>query len=660
LQQNGIFQQTANAGNIALNQFTGLTSTSSALTLGMDFSMSQNLSDELRLNYSVSSASTPISLYLQGGGKSFDTSVLYPAPLVKGQDFIQFYVVLPADNWGIANGGQERNKQRQANVVDNVSYSTGSHQLKSGIDYRRLFPIFRQDPLQVNYFVLSEADLINDNISAASASSVETLHPIFTNFSVYAQDSWRESNRLTLTYGLRWEWNPALGERDGIHPANVIGVSNPSTATLAPSGPPFKTTYENVAPRIGVAYQLRQHPGGETVVRGGLGLFYDLNSETAASSYLGTYQNGSPTLTNLPFPVAANVFPVPRVPAPLTPPFFNVSAIDSHLRLPYTLQWNVAVEQKLGNNQSLTASYVASAGYRLLRADRLLNFGPNFPQGVPTLRNASTSNYQSLQLQFNRRLSRGLQALAAYTYAHSIDNSSSAETVLSTSVMGPNFLNADIDRGNSDFDLRHAFRGAVTYNIPAWNATNVSKAVLGGWSLDTVWIDQTSLPAAVVGGYYFISGYTVQLRPNVVPGQPLYLLGAQCAAVNAGTPCPGGVGFNPAAFTSVPMDSNGIPTQEEGTLGRNVMRGFGAWQVDFALHRQFNLTERVNVQFRSEFFNVFNHPNFGGIDPTVGSGTFGQAVQMLNRSYANGIDALTSLYAPGGPRSIQLALKLSF
>jgi len=117
------------------------------------------------------------------------------------------------------------------------------------------------------------------------------------------------------------------------------------------------------------------------------------------------------------------------------------------------------------------------------------------------------------------------------------------------------------------------------------------------------------------------------------------------------------MGLNPIAFTSVPTDANGNPAQVQGTFGRNVLRGFGAWQIDFSVHRQFNITERVNLQLRSEFFNVFNHPNFSAIDNVVGDGLFGQATATLNQSYGA---SLNQLYQIGGPRSIQLALKLRF
>jgi hypothetical protein len=319
------------------------------------------------------------------------------------------------------------------------------------------------------------------------------------------------------------------------------------------------------------------------------------------------------------------------------------------------MQWNISVEQAFGRSQSLSVSYVAASGYNLLRSDNIFNFNPNFTQ-VSYLHNGSSSNYQALQLQFNRRLSRGLQALASYTYSHSIDNASNAEVVLSAPPSGGTFVNPNIDRGNSDFDLRHAFRGAFTYNIPSWNGNPLSKAVLRGWSVDTIGLAQTGVPDNLIGGIYFIDGYRVLLRPNVVAGQPFYLHGAACVAAHTSLGCPGGVGFNPAAFTPVPRQANRAPAQAQGTLGRNVLFGPGAWQMDFALHRQFNLTERVNLQFRSEFFNVFNHPNFGPEGTFVPSGIFGYSSSTLN----NRLSGLNALYQIGGPRSIQLALKLLF
>jgi hypothetical protein len=198
--------------------------------------------------------------------------------------------------------------------------------------------------------------------------------------------------------------------------------------------------------------------------------------------------------------------------------------------------------------------------------------------------------------------------------------------------------------------VRHAFRAALTYNVPTWNANFLSKTILGNWSIDALTTVQSGAPVDLVGGRYLLPDRQfLFLRPNLVPGQPLYIKDASA---------PGGRQFNPAAFTRVPTGSNRLPLQGQGTLGRNVMRSFSLSQTDIALHRQFNLTEQLNLQFRSEFFNVFNHPNFGNIGNFCCSGTFGEATSTLHNSL--GGSGLNSLYQVGGPRSIQLALNLSF
>ena len=124
---------------------------------------------------------------------------------------------------------------------------------------------------------------------------------------------------------------------------------------------------------------------------------------------------------------------------------------------------------------------------------------------------------------------------------------------------------------------------------------------------------------------------------------------------------PGGHRFNPAAFTNVPVDANGFAARQ-GTFGRNVMRGFGETQLDFGIHRKFNFTERVGLQFQAEFFNIFNHPNFGSVDGYLGDypGAFGQATSTLAHSLGSETVGFNPLYQVGGPRSIQLALKLIF
>jgi hypothetical protein len=143
-----------------------------------------------------------------------------------------------------------------------------------------------------------------------------------------------------------------------------------------------------------------------------------------------------------------------------------------------------------------------------------------------------------------------------------------------------------------------------------------------------------------------------------VPGQPLYV--TQCVSPlptgSAMIPCPGGTGINPAAFTQVPTDPNTGQATRLGTAPRNSVRGFGAWQMNTAIRREFPIGEALKLQFRAEAFNLFNHPNFGVIDPNFGSTTFGEATATL----AGSLGGLNSLYQQGGPRSMQFALKLLF
>ena len=153
-------------------------------------------------------------------------------------------------------------------------------------------------------------------------------------------------------------------------------------------------------------------------------------------------------------------------------------------------------------------------------------------------------------------------------------------------------------------------------------------------------------PVDVVGGIVFARGVALYPRPNVNPGVPLVLYGSQY---------PGGKLFNKAAFTPPPKG-------QQGDFGRNVLRGFGAWQADVALQRQFQLPERMGLRFRAEFFNLFNHPNFGNPNNTLTSPLFGQSTQTLASSLGSGgaNGGFNPLYQIGGPRSIHLALKLQF
>jgi hypothetical protein len=329
--------------------------------------------------------------------------------------------------------------------------------------------------------------------------------------------------------------------------------------------------------------------------------------------------------------------PTQIAPAPLpylagiNPPYPNLYAFDPNLKLPYTWQWNVAVEQSIGRSQSLTVSYVGSAGRKLLQEGQLSigNVNPNFTT-VNLTRNLASSDYDSLQTQFQRRLSGGFQALVSYTWSHALDNDSASGTLRLA------------QRGNAVFDTRHVLSAAVTYDMPSVAGNRLERSLLSGWSLDSSIHAQTPLPVDLVAATLInpLDGSLVNVRPNIVPGVPLYLSDPNV---------PGGKKIDRDAF-SIP------PAGQSGSLGRNQLRGLGAWQVDTALRRQFQLREECKLQFRFEAFNVFNHPNFGTFQTSLTAANFGQATATLGSQFSG----LNALYQIGGPRSVQLALKLLF
>lgn len=606
------------------------------LTLGSTQVIRAGTSNDFRANYSRTRAGSSFHLDQFGGGVqpadedlfgSFATSQTGLFSLGVGR---ASYIV----------GKNADNVQRQINVVDTLAILASSHQLKFGIDYRRLSPIsdLTDYTLSVGFFSASAVIANNAGFVGVGAGRGRVF-PVFTNFSGFAQDTWKATQRLTLTYGLRWELNPPFTEKNGNLPFTIIGLDNPATMTLAPKGTPlWKTAYDNFAPRFGVAYMFSQAKGLESVLRVGFGTFYDLGTGSAGNAVFGgyPYSGRSKNMFNVPFPLTREQATPPLL--TLRPPYTSLSILDPHLELPRTYQGNISVEQALGGKQTLSASYVAAAGRRLLRTEILSGplFGnPNF-SGVSVSKNGASSDYHALQIQFQRRLSQGLQALASYTWSHSIDNSSNEFfSTLSVIKIAP-----DINRGSSDYDLRHACSMVLTYDLPALESKRSAGPILNGWSVDAIFRARSATPVDIIMNSG-LAGLPYVIRPNLVSGLPLYIDDPSVA---------GGSRINRAAFTTPPPN-------QQGTLGRNSLRGFAMSQLDFALHRGFHLTERLNLQLRADFFNAFNHPNFADPDGVLDDGDlFGQSLKMLGRS----LGGLNPLYQIGGPRSIQLALKLQF
>ncbi len=627
------------------------------ITLGATASLNSHAQNEFKINYSDNAALARVFLDSFGGATPANKSVVIPSQYdsrsANGQVLFAFTGLTASSPNVLIYSGDFNSSQRQLNIVDNFSYGAGKHELRFGVDYRRLTPIFAFNSYSLLAIFRSATQVLNSTAASGFVLVQSEAHPVYVNLSLYGQDTWKLSRRITVNLGLRWEVNPAPREATGNDPLAVTSINNISTMQLAPRGTKlWRTTYNNFAPRVGIAYQLSQKQGHETVVRGGFGVYYDTGNDQASIAFAGFPFQTNRFIPNITFPLSATQVAPPPLPT-VTPQFGFMTIFDPALKLPYTLQWNLAAERSLGKSQVVTVSYVGAAGRRLLQQTQTFTapINPSF-LAVNLTRNKATSDYDALQVEYQRRLSRGLQALGSYTWSHAIDEDSFSNNTITA------------QRGNAAFDVRHNFAAAVTYNIPTPSMARALEVVLSHWSIDSSVRARSPLPVDLIANSVFnpVSGGLDPVRPNVIAGVPFYLYGSQY---------PGGKILNNtvpttaqgAAAGCAPLTATNAkgafctPTAGQfGNLGRNVVRALPAWQVDSALSRQFKLTEKVNLQFRAEAFNIFNHPNFGTIQTFLGASNFGQATNMLNRQ----LGGVNQLYQLGGPRSFQFALKLLF
>jgi hypothetical protein len=641
--------------------------TTQTATLGLTWMLSPTATNDFRFNYSRTSASSYTDLDDFGGAEPL-TSLPLPNPFTP-QNALFGLGIFQLTNGDLSAGNGYSNLQRQINLVDSVAIQKGSHSLKFGIDFRRLVPLIEPASYSqgVEFETVQSAQI--GSLSNANISSTVGSDLLLHNLGVFLQDTWRINPRLTITYGLRWDVDFSPSSNNGVALPAVTGFNfnDFSNLALAPAGTPvFKTPYNGVAPRFGLAYQISRNPEWQTVMRGGFGVFYDLVTSQVGNLFnLNAYPFGAS-----PASINGGSFPLSlseAAPPPITVPTNgsgNLAGFDPNIKLPYTLQWNVALEQALGKQQTISASYIGAVGRRLLQTESILFPNPTFFLAELT-GNAASSNYNALQIQFNRRLAHGLQALSSFTWSHSIDDGSAGSGGISTNLYVSSAF-AGQNRGPSDFDIRRAFNAGLTYDIPSPTINSFADVFLRGWSLDNVIVVRSAPPVDIADENIapILSGSFIgDARPDVVPGQPFYLYGSLCAQVFDIPECPGGRGFNPAAFADPPIDPNtGLPTRQ-GTLPRNALRGFSAAQWDFAVHRDFPIHESLKLQFRAEMFNVLNHPNFGPPSGSFGLGGFGVSSQLLGQSLNAtnlGGGAFSPLYQLGGPRSIQLALKMTF
>lgn len=628
------------------NSVQDFKSTSQALTAAMTFITRDDFVNDLRINVSRTSSKMNSTMDTFGGAVVLPDTTLFPTDIDSTTGSYSFNVMGVG---GFSKGQTSNNTQNQANFVFTQSVSDGGHQYRTGIDVRILMPSYHYKPYgaSVSFDGMNGTNgglLSGTATNAVVRSNVTDRYPLYKNFAFYIQDNWKKTSRLTLTYGFRWDVNPAVSARKG----NAL-LALDSSYNLTSSNKLYSTSWFNIAPRFGMAYQLHGSGDHVTLLRSGVGVFYDTGYGSTANAFDSPpYVNS--IITNLPvFPLISTVKEVPDMPP--TTPYGMVMGADPSLKSPLVYQWNAILERWFGSGQSLSVGYVGTAGRRLLRQENAGSFYSTDYSMLQITTNGAKSNYSGLQLQYRRTLSKRLQAQVAYTYSHSTDSSSN-------DMGGGGFaLVLGNSNGSSDFDIRHNLN--ATASLRLWTPRPAGlRWLLGYWFLDGVVTYRTALPFDVTGSltkaansdstsvtgssssYFFAN-----VRPDLT-GAPIWITDEHA---------PGGRRLNRAAF-STPL------TGEQGNLGRNVLRGFDAFQTDLAVRRQFPIGDRYNLQFRLDAFNATNHPNFANPSSQQGanfeSPFFGVATQMLY-SGAGGGGANPS-QTSGGPRSIQFSLRLQF
>lgn len=597
------------------------------VTLGLNMALSNRLSNALRLNYSTQTSDDIQSLSPIGGSVSLSPSY-FLGPVPASTSLVEFQTF---DTDFLATGPLVKAKTKQFDFADDFVFASGAHEMKLGVDYRPLMLDVHPSDQTIEFDANDVQTLLSTQQGSLTVTASKPAKVLTQAFSAYAQDSWKPTQRLTIVYGLRWELAPPPSARGNTTLASWTNLSNPGSFSLAPSGTPlWPTVYTNLAPRVGIAYKLTS--SGDLVVRGGWGIFYD------------TGLGGVATLTTS-FPNSAVAFPGnvsvpipdarPYIPSiTLTPPYPGAFGFDSRLVSPRSYQWNVAMEKSFAGHQALSATFVGQAGRDLLRNTGYWQPNANFSSFFYLTSNSAFSNYDALQLQYRRPLSSGLQVLLNYSYAHSLDNASNDVT------SGTNTISGVRDYASSDFDVRHSFSGALSYAIPGPSKSGPLSLVASHWSLDSTVVARSGFP---FNGQIFVIdpalGFAF-IRPDVVSGQPYWISVATA---------PGGKSLNPAAFI---RPSPGL----QGTEGRNDIHGFGLAEVDMSLAREFKILDRARLKFRADAFNIFNHPNFTNPTARVPRTSTYVSQKMLNQ----GLGGLNPIFQEGGPRSLQLSLRLTF
>ncbi|HEY7289106.1 MAG TPA: TonB-dependent receptor [Vicinamibacterales bacterium] len=576
---------------------------------------------------------------------------------------------LTINGFALVGGTQPLGRvDKTLHFTDNLSWQTGSHQIKIGGEARfaHLFVFYDSNKRgtftydgtvgpwaslptsQASAALKALADYMAGDVATGSIVYGDTHHNYVQNsWDTWIQDAWAATSKITLNYGLRYTYPGVLGASDGNLTTFLPAQGMVSTDSLYPAD---KTDF---SPRVGITYT--PDDSRKTVFRAAYGLFYDMlavNFFTANTSFsnggaLGVGNN--PGGTSPVYSITQRKFTYqPDVPVfGTTPqPPYGAFAVSQDLKLPYVESFNVNVERQVGPSTIVQVGYVGTRGHRLaiMRdinaptpapgtvAQTRRPFYAQYPdlQAINELESIGRSTYNSMQLSLIQNNWHGLSGRLNYTLGHAMDNASEARNTLPM-----NQANIDQDWGNAAFDVRHILSAGFTYSLPAKGDTQWGD----GWQFNIISTIQSGVPFNITTGTDASGTGVRQDRPNVV-GDPF-----------ANLPTPSNpllqYYFNPAAFAAPAPGTF-------GNLARDAYYGPGFKTVDVSVFKTTKLTAHTSVQLRAEMFNVFNWINWANPGGTLSSSTsFGLLSNTRNATNAPGIGA-------GEPFNMQLAAKFIF
>jgi len=605
--------------------------------------------------------------------------------------------------------------------TDTASYLRGRHYLRFGGEVRTGSTDNVRDTYGPGYVRFSGTDELSalENFVFGNTNygyvAVGDSHRYVNQTSIggFAQDAWHMRPNFTLNLGLRYDVTFPIHERH-----DQLANFDPSLGMIQVGkqiSSPYNTDYKNLAPRVAFDWDL--FGNGKTVLRAGAGIIYEIphisvfiGQNNTEAQGLALIPTGLP-LTDIngnPIPSPGNITATTRAFGDFDPELYNnwqaggpifgdlspgavvcsyvpeegtynpcpVFGVNHNIKTPFVTNWNVNLERTLWQDAGLTVAYVGTKGNRLYSVrDINQNSYANDSQGdeqsgrpllnqypylsfIDMLGNGDNSVYHSLQVTLKQRTHKGLYFIAGYTWAHSIDDSSSNR---SFNIQDSN--NPGAERGNSDFDIRHRFTFATTYQFPSHPGYG---QWLQGWGINSILTAQSGEPL-----FFYDDGDDISYsgeftdrwnftgnprdlhwsKTTPIPWIPDGSTDPACLAT-ATTP---GLLANLEYYGCYHQGSAIMTPPEDGTfgnMGRNIARGPAYFDWDFSVIKNFKWHDRLRLEARAEFFDILNHPNFSGIDTDLyDETTVGLAY------YTTDIAASNPVVGSGGARHIQFGLK---